>query len=271
MSSLPDLPADPQALVALARTIAEEVATRLVASLDGAGPAISTKSSPTDLVTEMDTWAEAHITERLLSARPNDGVLGEEGANISGSSGVTWSVDPIDGTVNFVHGLPGFCVSIAAQVAGQSVAGVVVSPLHHDVFEATVGGGATRNGRAIRSATPDSVSRCVVGTGFGYDPERRRRQADVLTQVIPRIADIRRGGAAAVDLCSVACGRLDAYWEVGLNPWDHAAGGLIAAEAGAKVGTLDGSAPSNRFLLAAPPALWDQFVTLLSDADAAAV
>ncbi len=266
-----DQQADPHALVVLARTIAEEVAERLVASLDGVRPAISTKSSPTDLVTEMDTWAEAHITERLLSARPNDAVLGEEGANISGTSGVTWSVDPIDGTVNFVHGLPGFCVSIAAQVDGQSVAGVVVSPLHRDVFEATLGGGATRNGQVIRCASPTSVSRCIVGTGFGYDPDRRRRQADVLAAVISHIADIRRGGAAAVDLCSVACGRLDAYWEVGLNPWDHAAGGLIATEAGAKVGTLDGSAPSDRFILAAPLALWDEFVTLLSEAGAAAV
>ena len=271
MSVPKDQPADPKALVVLARTIAEEVALRLVASLDGVGPTIATKSSPTDLVTEMDTWAEAHITERLLSARPNDAVLGEEGANISGTSGVTWSVDPIDGTVNFVHGLPGFCVSLAAQVDGQSVAGVVVSPLHRDVFEATLGGGASRNGKPIHCASPASVSRCVVGTGFGYDPDRRRRQAAVLTEVISHIADIRRGGAAAVDLCSVACGRLDAYWEVGLNPWDHAAGGLIAAEAGAKVGTLDGSAPSDRFILAAPPAYWDEFVTLLSNAGATAV
>lgn len=270
--SLPaDLPADPLALLDLARTIAEEVAAQLVATLEGDGPAISTKSSPTDLVTELDTWAEAHITERLLAARPDDGVLGEEGADVVGSSGITWSVDPIDGTVNFVHGLPGFCVSIAAQVDGRSVAGVVVSPLHLDVFAATLSGGATRNGQPIRCASPASVSRCIVGTGFGYDPDRRQRQAEVLARVISHIADIRRGGAAAVDLCSVACGRLDAYWEVGLNPWDHAAGGLIAAEAGAKVGGLDGDAPSDRFVLAAPPDHWDEFVALLTEARAAAV
>jgi len=265
------LPADPVALLALARTVAEEVAATLERSLDGDGPLVSAKSTPTDLVTELDTWAEAHITERLLSARPDDAVQGEEGAEVAGTSGVTWCIDPIDGTVNFVHGIPGFCVSIAAVVDGRSVAGVVASPLHRDVFAATIGGGATRNGRPIRCATPASVARSVVGTGFGYDPDRRRRQAEVLVRVLPHIADIRRGGAAAVDLCSVACGRLDGYWEVGLNPWDHAAGGLIATEAGARCAALDGSAPSERFILAAPPETWDDLAALLGNADAASV
>lgn len=268
MSAPADLPADPSVLLDLARPLAQEVAAHLVASLDGAGPRISAKSTPTDLVTELDTWAERHITERLLTARPDDGVEGEEGAAVRGTSGITWCVDPIDGTVNFVHGLPGFCVSIAAQVDGRSVAGVVVSPLHHDTFEATLGGGATRNDRAIRCSTPESVARSVVGTGFGYDPARRRRQAEVLTRVIDRIADIRRGGAAAVDLCSVACGRLDGYWEVGLNAWDHAAGGLIASEAGARCEGLDGAPASEAFILAAPPATFDALAELLRGAGA---
>lgn len=265
------LPADPVALLALARPIAADVAAALERSLDGEGPRISTKSSPTDLVTELDTWAEIHITERLLAERPHDTVRGEEGADHVGTSGITWSIDPIDGTVNFVHGLPGFCVSIAAQVDGLSIAATVVSPLHRDVFAATIGAGATRNDRPIRCASPPSLGRAVVGTGFGYDPERRARQAQVLTTVLPRIADIRRGGAAALDLCSVACGRLDGYWEVGLNDWDHAAGGLIVTEAGARCASLDGSAPSERFILAAPPEVWDDLAALLVEADAAAV
>jgi myo-inositol-1(or 4)-monophosphatase len=267
----PDLPADPVALVDLARPLAQEVADHLVAGLDRVGPLVTAKSTPTDLVTEYDTWAERHITERLLAARPDDGVEGEEGAAVVGTSGITWCVDPIDGTVNFVHGLPGFCVSIAARVDGRSVAGVVVSPLHHDTFEATLGGGATRNARAIRCATPESAARSVLGTGFGYDPARRQRQAQVLARVIGQIADIRRGGAAALDLCSVACGRLDGYWEVGLNAWDHAAGALIAAEAGARCEGLHGAAPSEQFILAAPPATFEALATLLDAAGAADV
>lgn len=266
-----DLPADPLDLLALARPLAEGVARHLVASLDGAGPTVSAKSTVTDLVTDLDRWAEAHITERLLAARPHDGVVGEEGAAVTGTSGVSWCIDPIDGTVNFVHGLPGFCVSIAAQVDGRSVAGVVVSPLHGDVFAATVGGGATRNDRPIRCADPPSLARSVVGTGFGYDPDRRRRQAEVLVRVIGDLADIRRGGAAAVDLCSVACGRLDGYWEVGLNPWDHAAGGLIAAEAGARVEVTAGADPTATYTVAAPPAIWDELVAVLDAAGAASV
>ncbi len=258
-------------LLTLARPLAEEVAAHLARSLDGDGPAVTSKSTPTDLVTELDTWAEAHITERILSARPHDSVIGEEGADVTGTSAVTWSVDPIDGTVNFVHGLPGFCVSIAALIEGRTVAGAVVSPLHRDVFTATLGAGATRNDRAIRCARPASVARSVVGTGFGYDPDRRRRQAEVLVRVIPHIADIRRGGAAAVDLCSVACGRLDAYWEIGLNHWDHAAGALIAREAGAQVAALDGAEPSERSILAAPPEQWDELAALLVGAGADAV
>ena len=265
------LPADTTELVSLAREVATDVAAQLVVALDGAGPLVSVKTTPTDLVTDLDRWAEQHITERILAARPDDGLEGEEGASVTGSSGITWCVDPIDGTVNFVHGLPGFCVSIAAQVEGRSVAGVVVSPLHHDTFEARVGGGALLNGRPIRCSEPPSLARSVVGTGFGYDPDRRRRQSEVITRVIGDIADIRRVGAAALDLCSVGAGRLDAYWEVGLNPWDHAAGALIAAEAGARVEGLAGGPPSEALIVAAPPPIWDELVSLLEDARAADV
>ncbi|MCB0977834.1 MAG: inositol monophosphatase [Acidimicrobiales bacterium] len=267
------LPADPVELLELATPIATEVAARLLAVVEGAGdePRVSTKSGVTDLVTDLDRWAEGHITESLLESRPGDGLVGEEGASVTGTSGVDWCVDPIDGTVNFVHGIPGFCVSIAAQVEGRSVAAVVASPMHGDVFTATIGGGAQRNGRDIECSATPGLQRAVIGTGFGYDPARRTRQAAVLQRVIADIADIRRGGAAALDLCSVACGRLDGYWEVGLNPWDHAAGALIAAEAGAVVGDLRGGAPSGDFTLAAPPQLWEPLRDLLTAAAADAV
>ena len=259
---------DPAVLLAVAEPIARAVAARLQESLAGAGPAITSKSTPTDLVTELDTWAEAHITEELLRARPHDAVQGEEGADVTGTSGVTWSIDPIDGTVNFVHGIPGFCVSIAAQVDGRTVAGVVASPLHAEVFTATLGGGARCNGASISCAHPGSLARSVIATGFGYDPARRRRQALAVADTIEHIADIRRFGAAAVDLCWVACGRVDGYFEVGLNPWDHAAGALIAREAGARVSGIDGAEPSEALIVAAPPHIWDDLVAVLRAAGA---
>lgn len=262
---------DPAALLALAEPIAREVADHLETSLSGAGPAISTKSTPTDLVTELDTWAERHITERLLAARPDDGIQGEEGADVTGTSDIVWSVDPIDGTVNFVHGIPGFCVSIAARQGDRTVAGVVASPLHREVFTATLGGGAHLDGTPIHCARPASLATAVVATGFGYDPERRRRQAEAVAATIAHIADIRRFGAAAVDLCWVACGRVDGYWEVGLNPWDHAAGALIAREAGARVSGIDGAEPSEALLVAAPPSIWDDLADVLRTAGAADV
>ena len=264
------LPADPHDLAGLAATIAREVSSELMASLEdpSRSPTVSTKSGETDLVTDLDRWAESHIVGRLLGARPDDGVLGAEGSSVAGTSGVEWCIDPIDGTVNFVHGIPGFCVSIAAQVDGASMAAVVASPMTGEVFEATIGGGAQRDGRPIRCSFPPDLARAVIGTGFGYDPARRRRQASVLERVIASIADIRRSGAATTDLCWVACGRLDGYWEVGLNPWDHAAGALIATEAGARVASFDGGPPSGASLLAAPPALWDRLCDLLTAAGA---
>lgn len=259
----------PAELLAVAEPLALEVASHLRTSLAGDGPAISTKSTPTDLVTELDRWSEQHITASLLAARPDDSVQGEEGAHVVGSSGVTWSVDPIDGTVNFVHGIPGFCVSIAALVGGQAVAGVVTSPLHGETFTATLGGGAHCNGAPIACASPASLDRAVVATGFGYDPVRRVRQAEVVAKVIGQIADVRRFGAAAIDLCWVACGRVDAYWEVGLNPWDHNAGALIAREAGATVTGLDQPEPSEHFTLAAAPEIWQDLQALLRSIGAA--
>jgi myo-inositol-1(or 4)-monophosphatase len=259
---------DPAGLLAIAEPVAREVAEHLRTSLAGAGPTISTKSTPTDLVTDLDVWAERRIVEHLRAARPDDGIEGEEGASIDGTSGVTWSIDPIDGTVNFVHGLPGFNVSIAALVDDDAVAGVVASPLTHEVFTAVRGEGARCNDRPIRCATPGSLGRAIVATGFAYDPDRRTRQAEVVARTIGSIADIRRFGAAATDLCWVGAGRTDAYWEVGLNRWDLSAGGLVASEAGARVGDLDGGPPSGRFVLAAAPTIWDELADVLRSAGA---
>lgn len=268
-----DLPASPADLLALATTVASEVATRLIESVDQRsthrGPVIETKSSTTDLVTDLDRWSEAHITEQLLKARPNDAIVGEEGAAVSGTSGITWCIDPIDGTVNFVHGIPGFCVSIAAQVAGQTVAAAVLPAMQLDLFEATLGGGAFHNGRQIRCSNPASLTTSLIGTGFSYDAATRRRQAQVLVSVIDRIADIRRGGAAAIDLCWVACGRLDGYWELGLNPWDHAAASLVATEAGARFRVIEATQDRLSYTVAASPAIWDDLDALLNEVGAA--
>jgi myo-inositol-1(or 4)-monophosphatase len=264
----PTTDADPGTLLALARALATEAGELLADAVDRLDLGIVTKTTATDLVTDLDRAVERLLVDGLLAARPDDGVLGEEGADRAGISGVRWIIDPVDGTTNFVYGYPGFNVSVAAEVDGQVVAGCVVDPLHRDVFCATLGGGATRNDVAISCRGTTDLSTALVGTGFSYDPERRRRQAQVLTHVLPAVRDIRRQGAAAIDLCWVACGRLDAYYERGLQPWDHAAGGLIATEAGARVEDLDGNPTSLEFTLAAPPPLFEPLRELVERAGA---
>lgn len=262
---------NPLELLAIAQRVANEASRVLTDALSGEGPVITTKSTPTDLVTDIDVAVERLITARLLDARPDDSIEGEEGANVAGTSEVIWSVDPIDGTVNFVHRLPGFNVSIGALIDGEPVAGVVASPLQNEVFTAAAGHGAFCNGHQVRCSSPPSLGRSVIATGFAYDPARRTRQAQVVADVISDFGDIRRFGAAATDFCHVAAGRVDGYWEVGLNPWDLAAGSLIAREAGAKVAALDGSSPSGLSVLAAPLEIWDELATLLNSVGATKV
>lgn len=225
----------------------------------------ATKSTPTDVVTESDTAAELLIRDRLLAARPGDAVLGEEGGRSAGESGVVWVVDPIDGTVNYLYGIPQYAVSIAAQVAGVVEAGVVHNPVSGETWAAVRGAGAVLNGEPIAASGCADLSMALVGTGFGYDAQRRARQAAVLADLIPLVRDIRRAGAASLDLCAVACGRLDAYYERGLKPWDLAAGGLIAAEAGAVVSGLNGAEAGEAMTLATTPAIADELRTLLQD------
>jgi myo-inositol-1(or 4)-monophosphatase len=243
-------------LLEVALVLAREAGTLLLAGRPAGPLRVTSKSTPTDVVTEMDHAAEALITETLARLRPDDGMLGEEGTDHPGTSGVRWVVDPLDGTVNYLYGLGGWAVSVAAEVDARVVAGVVHIPSTGETFAATLGGGATCNGVALRRGPGPALSSALVATGFGYDARRRAHQAAVLARVLPLVRDIRRFGACAVDLCLLAAGRLDAYYERGVNAWDHAAGGLVAAEAGARVEGLRGAPASPRFLLAAPPALF---------------
>ncbi|NEE04273.1 inositol monophosphatase family protein [Phytoactinopolyspora halotolerans] len=223
----------------------------------------ATKSTPTDVVTESDTAAEQLIRERLLAARPGDAVHGEEGGHSDGESGVVWIVDPIDGTVNYLYGIPQYAVSIALQVSGVVEGGVVYNPATEETWTAIRGAGAQLNAEPIAVSGCADLSLALVGTGFGYDASRRARQAAVVADLVPVVRDIRRAGSAALDLCAVASGRLDAYYERGLNPWDRAAGALIAEEAGAFVGGLHGQPPSDSMTLAASPAIADDLRALL--------
>ena len=247
---------------------AAEVAASLLRAQTGAQLQISAKSSRTDLVTDMDVACEAAIVEFLTARRPDDGIMGEEGSGRDGTTGVRWIIDPIDGTVNFVYGHPGFGVSVAAEADGQVVAGAVIDPMLNDTFTAHQGGGARLNGRPLQVRPNADPALALVATGFSYAHERRRRQAEVLGELLPLIGDIRRVGGAAIDLCSVACGRVDAFFEVGLNQWDYAAGALIAEEAGAVVQDLHGSPPSPEFVFAASPGVADTLLKLLQDAEA---
>ena len=227
---------------------------------------IGTKSTVTDMVTEYDRASERLIVDGILAARPDDTVIGEEGADHPGTSGVAWLVDPIDGTTNYLYGLPGYAVSIAARDAGGLLAGVVHVPVPGEMFRAVRGRGATLDGQPISCSAKADVATALVATGFSYDPELRVRQGRMLERVIGRVRDIRRFGAAAVDLCHVACGRVDAYYEWGLSEWDLAAGELIAREAGARVGDFAGGPARPGEVLAAPPQLYDALVTLFAAA-----
>lgn len=218
----------------------------------------NTKSSVTDLVTEVDTWAEAELVSRLDRLRPDDGFLGEEGTSRPSTSGVTWIVDPIDGTTNLLHDLPGYSVSVAAAVDDVVVAGAVYDAVRAELFSAAQGEGATRNGAPISASSSTELAGTLVGTGFSYEPASRTAQADALAIMLPQVRDVRRLGGAAVDLCCVACGRLDAYYETGLSRWDWAAGALIAAEAGAVV-------RPGRLTWAAAPGVAGAFADLLDE------
>lgn len=263
--------ASPEDLLTVAVAAAREAARLVVEQRPASLGVAATKSSATDVVTVMDQRAESLLVERISAARPDDGFLGEEGAARSGSSGVTWVLDPIDGTVNYLYAIPSFAVSVAARVGDEVVAGAVVNPTTGELFTAVRGGGAYLDGRPVRVNPPPELAMALVGTGFGYDPVQRARQGEVLRQLLPRVRDVRRAGAASLDLCALACGRLDGYYEQGLKPWDLAAGGLIAAEAGAVVQGLRGRPAGEALVVAAPPGLIEPLTELLTALDADAL
>jgi myo-inositol-1(or 4)-monophosphatase len=261
--------ADPHDLLAVAVDVvraAAALASRLRA--DGVGD-VSTKSSPTDVVTAADTAVERQVVGALRRLRPDDGVLGEETGGSAGSTAVRWILDPIDGTVNYLYGLPQYAVSLAAEVGGQIVAGVVHNPATGDEWTATSGGGAWRAGRRLGASGVTDLGQALVATGFGYDPARRAHQSRVLAGLLPKIRDIRRFGAASIDLCLAAEGAIDAYFEKGLAPWDSAAGGLVATEAGLLVTGLGGAPPGPDFVLAAPLGIHERLHDELLALDAA--
>ena len=234
----------------------------------------STKSSPQDIVTQVDRACESLIRERLAEVRPRDGFLGEETGSTDGQqpNSIRWIVDPIDGTVNYFYGLPNWAVSIAAERDGETLAGVVVAPALAEEYLAFTGGGSyrveTEQWRRLSCSAQQDLPMSLVSTGFGYRKDRRVQQARVIAQLLPEIRDIRRCGSAAIDLCWVGAGRVDAYFEQGLKPWDLAAGAIVATEAGARVGGLRGDPAAERMTLAAPPALFDGLERRLSALDA---
>jgi myo-inositol-1(or 4)-monophosphatase len=307
--------ADSGELLAIAVAAARE-AGELLASREGRVQVAATKSSPTDVVTEMDRRAEDLIRERILAARPCDVILGEEGGQIGDTvagGGVRWVIDPLDGTVNYLYGLHDWAVSIAAEVNGEILAGAVFAAMRGELFTAVRGGGAwlaTSRGDGlpaggagspqgglphppgppyppgqVRSKGDDigpagitrvrlhcrpgvPLDQALVATGFGYLAARRKVQGEIVAALLPRVRDVRRGGSASVDLCSVAAGRLDGYYERGLNYWDYAAGALIAVEAGATVGDSRGGPPSTSMTVAAGPGLFGPLTVALAALDA---
>lgn len=244
------------ALVGLAVAAARDAGRELLRRQGAVGP-IRTKSSPTDPVTAADRAAEELLVGALTAARPGDGLLGEEGAERTSTTGLRWVLDPLDGTVNYLYGLPGWCVSVACEEEGpegwRGLVGVVHDPVRGETFTGVRGSGASADGRRLRVNDPVQLDRALIATGFAYGAADRARQAAVVAQLLPRVRDIRRGGSAAMDLCAVAAGRVDGYYEDTTSRWDWAAGALIAAEAGAVIAPLPGSGGGG--VLAAGPAL----------------
>jgi myo-inositol-1(or 4)-monophosphatase len=261
-------------LLALAETAARR-AGELVHDRRPALLEVDTKSSPTDVVTQMDRAAEELLREVLGAARPDDGLLGEEAGLVTGVSGLTWVVDPIDGTVNYLYGIPAYAISVAVVVgdvtvdgAWSPVAGCVHNPAGDETWTAGLGLGASFGAQRLWVADPPPLSRALVATGFGYRAARRQNQARVMSTLLPRVRDIRRIGCAAIDLCMVAGGRVDGYFERGLHAWDMAAARLVVTEAGGVVRGLGEQPPSELMVVAGRRPLVDDLAQALQELDA---
>jgi myo-inositol-1(or 4)-monophosphatase len=251
-------------LLAVAHEAAGAAAQELMSRFGGHVQGIRTKSTATDPVSEADLAAEAEIRRVLGERRPEDAILGEEGG-ATGEGEMRWIVDPLDGTVNFLFGIPQFSVSVACQDGDSMVVGVVLDPVREETFAATRSGPPTLNGETISGSSRDDLATALVSTGFAYDAAVRAKQALVMERLLPRVRDIRRAGSAALDLAWLACGRYDAYYERGVNLWDYAAGALIAARAGLDVRVLGAADDGPAGLAAAAPALMDELMSLILD------
>ncbi|WP_305094820.1 inositol monophosphatase family protein [Prescottella sp. R16] len=261
-----------EAAAALARRRRPEVFGVLGAAVAATGDAVQAKSTPTDPVTVVDTETEQSIRANLARLRPHDGILGEEGGGAAATAGVRWVVDPIDGTVNFLYGIPAYAVSVAVQIDGVSVAGAVVDIAAGVTYSAARGQGAsvtdTAGGSGVLSCTTvTDASHALVATGFGYRADRRAAQGRLVSALLPRVRDIRRIGSAALDLCMVASGRVDAHFEHGLSPWDWAAGALVAEEAGARVRVPSPDTPgeAGEIVVATAPGIADELEAVLRE------
>lgn len=242
-------------LLAMARDLARQAGLLARAHRTRAITDLATKSSPTDVVTAADRAAEELIVAGILARRPDDRVLGEEGGDRGGAGPVRWIIDPIDGTVNYVYGYPHYAVSIAVEVAGEIVVGIVHNPESGEEWTALRGQGAFRGGRRVTGSGQTQLRQALVATGFNYDAQLRSEQGRLVAGLLGNVRDIRRAGACSLDLCYAAEGRVDAYYEQGVNTWDYAAGGLIAEEAGLCVTGLDQQQPDSSMIVVAPPPL----------------
>ena len=216
---------------------------------------LSMKSSVLDFATQMDKASEAFLVDSILKVRPDDGIVAEEGSSKESKSGITWVIDPLDGTVNYLYNLPGWNVCIAAKDNAGVQVGVVSAPSVNSLWHARKGGGAFHNDRPIKCNDPKELSGALIATGFSYDVKKRIEQAEMFSQIIPKIRDARRLGGAGVDLSYVAMGVLDGFYEYGLNEWDYAAGGLIATEAGAIISGRNGAPVGKEMTIVAGPTL----------------
>jgi myo-inositol-1(or 4)-monophosphatase len=254
----------PGALREIAEAVAREAGHQLRDAFAGPRVNVTAKSSPTDLVSEADHAAERLIRERLASARPGDGFLGEEGGDAEGSSGLRWVVDPLDGTINFLFGIPQWAVSIACEDEDGTLAGVIYDPMRDELWTAERDGPALLDGREIHGSERSDLATTLVATGFGYDAAVREYQAGVVAQLLPQVRDIRRFGSAALDLAWTAAGRYDAFYERGLNAWDLAAGELLCRRAGLAVRALGPAPPAAGGLLVAPASLIEPLAAIVA-------
>jgi myo-inositol-1(or 4)-monophosphatase len=250
-------------LLALAEATAREAGAGLRAAFARSDLVVAAKSTPTDPVSEADEAAEALIRARLIAARPDDGILGEEEGHAAGTSGVRWVVDPLDGTVNFLFGIPEWGVSIAAEDADGALAGVVYDPMRDEMWRAERGGPPRCGDTVLRGSGQTDLGHALFATGFGYDAEVRAIQGETIARVLPHVRDIRRLGSAALDLAWTAAGRYDVFYERGLKAWDLAAGALLCREAGLEVVVLDAAPPLPSGVLVAPAALVEPVLALL--------